>query len=235
MDIDIDGNTYWFCTLSGEISSVRKWSTTTVTTSGGGGYIHPKYGGFINPPAVNTQTQNHQKFWIVSPDGRETEIYLNNFSCREGQQATIIWGALKGAKTGNYLAIKNDTTGDVSFFDKKNFMSSFSSIWMDFLKVSAIYFAAIIIVAIIVMPLSEGFYFASNKELVSYVCGFFFLSMLGIGLVHAFASQIVQLSKYQTIVYNTLEKIQKANVDNAYKDAFSGVYKSIEDLKHYGG
>ncbi|MDE7549062.1 hypothetical protein PY793_13895 [Acetobacter fabarum] len=95
MDIDIDGNTYWFCTLSGEISSVRKWSTTTVTTSGGGGYIHPKYGGFINPPAVNTQTQNHQKFWIVSPDGRETEIYLNNFSCREGQQATIILGRTK--------------------------------------------------------------------------------------------------------------------------------------------
>lgn len=214
MDIDIDGNTYWFCTLSGEVSSVQKWSTTTVTTSGGGGYIHPKYGGFINPPTVNTQTQNHQKFWIVSPDGREAEIFLNDFSCREGQQATVIWGGPKGAKTGNYLAIKNDTTGDVSFFDKKNFMSSFGSIWMDFFKISAIYFITMAIFTPLAMGM-EGRISTKYHDLFSFLAGFFYVGMLGIGLIHAFASQIVQLSKYQAIVYDTLEEIQKANVENA--------------------
>jgi hypothetical protein len=149
MDAVIDRHRMWFNTLTGQVASVQKWSSTTVTSSGGGGYIHPQYGGVVSAPTISSNVQNHQTFWIVAPDGQEIQIdqggIKGDFPCREGQSVSVIWGGKKGRQNGKYLALRNNMTHQISYFSDNDYTEAFSEIGASWLKLTAFY--ALFIVA----------------------------------------------------------------------------------------
>ena len=93
-----------------------------------GGYVHPQHGGDVQSAQISSTVSQHQSFWIVAPDGREKSVENADLPCRDGQSVTLIWGAVKGAKTGQFLVAKNNTTGETVYFDVTNYTESFPSI-----------------------------------------------------------------------------------------------------------
>ena len=144
MDAVIDGHQMWFSSQTGEVAGVKKWSSTTVTSSGGGGYVHPEHGGVVSAPRVSSSVHQHQTFWVISPNGQETEVnnddILGGFSCREGQSVSLIWGARKGEQKGRYLLIRNNATNEVRFFLNQNFTQSFPEFSNSWITLSIAYF-----------------------------------------------------------------------------------------------
>mgnify|MGYP001172345439 FL=1 len=128
MDFQFNNQTIWFHGITGTVKSVQKWSSTSVSSSGGGGFVHPEYGGHVQSAQVSSTVSQHQSFWIVAPDGREKSVENADLPCRDGQSVTLIWGAVKGAKTGQFLVAKNNTTGETAYFDVTNYTDSFPSI-----------------------------------------------------------------------------------------------------------
>lgn len=117
MKFTIDGSPVWFHGISGDVYSLQKWTSTSLKSDGGGGYIHPVYGGQINAPQIRSSTEQHQNFWIVSPSGHEREMSDANIRCREGQRVTLIWGASEGVEDGKYLLFYNHNTDSITFYD----------------------------------------------------------------------------------------------------------------------
>ena len=98
----------WFNNASGQVKGLRIWSETRVSGGGGGGHTGP-YGGFSNPVAVTSTVTVKREFWVVTKTGQEHHIIYDegNFSVREGQTVTVIWGASSSQNSGPYLALSN--------------------------------------------------------------------------------------------------------------------------------
>lgn len=210
MDIAFEGKPYWFLTFTGKVASVSAWTTTSVTSSGGGGsgYIHPQHGGYISvsAPKVSSQTHNHQTFWLVSPDGREEKINNKNFSCREGQEATVIWGAAKGKERGKYLAIRNDTTGDISFFDDSTIWETFHGFGTIWKNLSLIYFSIIFIAfAWFLYQENQDQTHAPSGSVLTYILFFLLPVLFLLGYCHVNASREMRKEKCQSFVLSILK------------------------------
>ncbi|MFH7812862.1 MULTISPECIES: hypothetical protein [Acetobacter] len=115
MDFTIDGNPVWFHGITGTVKGLRNWSSSDVSSSGGGGFV-TKEGGYIASPKITTTVNQHQKFWIATTDGHEKEISNPNLHCRDGHNVSLIWGADKDRKDGSYLIFKNHSTQEVYLF-----------------------------------------------------------------------------------------------------------------------
>ncbi|OUJ04588.1 hypothetical protein [Acetobacter cibinongensis] len=206
MEIAFEGKPYWFLTFTGKVASVSAWTTTSVTSSGGGGsgYIHPQHGGHINvsAPTIKSQTHNHQKFWLVSAEGEEKEISKADFSCREGQQATVIWGAAKGEESGKYLAIRNDATGSIVFFDDSSIEQTFHGYGQPFIKLSLIYFSIIFIESLLGFALSNG---GRSDSVVGTCCALLVPVLFLVGFCHLMVSKGQRTEECKKFVLSLLE------------------------------
>jgi len=70
----------------------------------GVGGVHTFHG-----PKITTDVTHHQKFWVVSPIGREWEVD-GNYAFRNGQQCRVVWGNVAGEGSGKTLLVQNLTT-----------------------------------------------------------------------------------------------------------------------------
>ena len=100
-------------TYHGEVVEEKKWATTSVAGSGGG--INAG-SGLPNPVTISSSTTTHDQFFLRSDDGREQAFELANagLALRKGNRMTVLWGVIKGNATGNYLAVYNQTTSQLS-------------------------------------------------------------------------------------------------------------------------
>lgn len=57
MDDRIDDRRIEMRTIAAEVTDVQTWSETSVGSSGGGAFIHPKYGAWIDPIRTWSNTE----------------------------------------------------------------------------------------------------------------------------------------------------------------------------------
>ena len=114
MDVEILGQTMWLSGIRGKVGGIQKWTETHVRSEGGGGQVYGNshyVSGSFTPAKVSSTIVNRQSFWIVGPNsGKEVEIH-GNYQVRDGQDVTVIWGALKNQRNGTRLFIHNRNTG----------------------------------------------------------------------------------------------------------------------------
>ncbi|MBL8331036.1 MAG: hypothetical protein JNJ71_19520 [Rubrivivax sp.] len=57
--------------VEGRAKAVQLWSDTKVSSHGGGGYVDPKYGGFVSAATVTSQSVQRSQFWVEEADGQQ--------------------------------------------------------------------------------------------------------------------------------------------------------------------
>jgi hypothetical protein len=89
------------------------WASTHISSSGGGGYIHPQHGGTVSAPNVTSTVTQHERttLWINDGENDENITLDYAFPITNGHGARLIWGAAESADSGDYLYLKNNTTG----------------------------------------------------------------------------------------------------------------------------
>lgn len=92
-------------------------TTTTTSTSGGSGYIHPTYGGHVSAPSTTTFTsttsKHHQTLFIRKEDGTEfEEEFIDlDFPVRDGTHVAIVYAGDRWSNRGYPVAAINLDTG----------------------------------------------------------------------------------------------------------------------------
>ncbi|MFT8542908.1 hypothetical protein [Acetobacter sp.] len=116
MNFTIDGDPVWFNGITGTVKGLQNWSSSNVNLPDGEDSV-TKENGYTEQANIITPFNRHQKFWIVTPDGREKEISDPKLHCREGDYVSLIWGNDKDRKNWNYLVFKNHTTKETYFLE----------------------------------------------------------------------------------------------------------------------
>jgi len=115
---------------------------TRVSGGGGGGYSYQGTGATA-PVHITSTTIIHDKIYLQKEDGKERAVELTNWdvACREGHDMVVTWIIPEGKETGNYVGIKNITTGSELFNDdaikKLGDQHFIKNKWLKFLAVIA--------------------------------------------------------------------------------------------------
>jgi hypothetical protein len=127
LEIPAPNGTAWLNILDGNVThnETQRWSETRVSSSGGGGYLNPQYGGYVSAPVVTSRVTNHLRniFWIQEMNGGQHRICLNhdNFPVAPGHKVRIIsGGSTKNTNHGSYLFAHNFTSGHNYNFEPGN-------------------------------------------------------------------------------------------------------------------
>jgi hypothetical protein len=101
----------------GIVTSDIPWSDTTVSSSGGGGFINQGTG-YVNAPTVRTEVFHCRKITYKRPDGtiRTAEIPANQFGFAQGHEIALLffdeWPlpfAVKNCSTGEWCGFGNQS------------------------------------------------------------------------------------------------------------------------------
>jgi len=108
-DLIIDGQTFEFTVVTGDILSQNKFSETHVSGGGGGG-TH----GHSSNISISSQAITKQEFWIKTDDGKEKSIQLSGFDIplREGQRISIVNMWDKEKEVYWHVCLVNHTADD---------------------------------------------------------------------------------------------------------------------------
>lgn len=106
----------------------KTWSETHVSSSGGGGYVHPQYGGNVSAAQVSSTvtTRREQKLWVrFFNDQSEADFSFSNdstLSIMEGQPVLVCHIGLEG-ESGPLCNVTNIATKKYIYFscDKEIF------------------------------------------------------------------------------------------------------------------
>lgn len=94
-----NGSTFRFFTKDAEIiSDPITWSETHISSSGGGGYVHPQYGGSVSAPTVHSHVVEREKYFVKMENGEEREL-RDAVTGRRGHHITLIYGGIEGEST----------------------------------------------------------------------------------------------------------------------------------------
>ena len=99
----------WISGVRGTVAGARKWSETHVSSSGGGGHVHPTYGGHVSGTKVSSRVVERGEVWIRSGTGKEVQVPLN-LPMNDGHEVIVLWGNIEGIKTGGYMYWRNFTS-----------------------------------------------------------------------------------------------------------------------------
>jgi hypothetical protein len=106
----------WFGISDGVVHDYQfnAWASTQVRSSGGGGYVGAS-GGHVSAPVVTTSTQHHMRtsFWINDGQNDTNVVLDSDFAVTNGHRVRLIWGGANGSKDGQYLFLRNVTTGSI--------------------------------------------------------------------------------------------------------------------------
>lgn len=94
---------------TGTVSGATTWSETHVSGGGGGGYMH-NGSGHVSSTSISSTVRERQRFFLVEPDGDETEFNDTGLAVRDGQTVTVVYCGHKADQVGWPTAYYNHPT-----------------------------------------------------------------------------------------------------------------------------
>lgn len=101
------------------VMDVQQWTETHVSSHGGGGYVHPQYGGWIEAPTITSRSSRHQRVRFKFEDGGpQTGIDLPAYiHLSPGDKVALIAAENPATKRWCWTGIGNATTGECNILD----------------------------------------------------------------------------------------------------------------------
>ena len=98
-----------FKNFTGEVFNDKKYSETHVSSSGGGGYVDPQYGGNVRAAQVQSTVVSVHDFWIKDEAGEEHPINLrgHDIPLATGQKLTLVSIGLIGGPPQHAVLLHN--------------------------------------------------------------------------------------------------------------------------------
>jgi hypothetical protein len=115
-----DGTQIWLGKDTGIVESVKDWSETHISSSGGGGYVSGG-SGYVPAPTVSSRSVHRQVFFLKHEDGTQGECNTNLINVSVGHKVTKVWGAKQGKDRGGNLGFYNHTTNKQAFYGLKEY------------------------------------------------------------------------------------------------------------------
>ncbi|MPR08155.1 hypothetical protein [Microvirga tunisiensis] len=113
----IFGQTVDFSFLSGTAIDIQNWSSSHARLEGGGGWIHPTYGGYIQAPSFETSTTQHLRVRIKWDNGTQSGVDLpGDVHVSPGDRLIMVAGENRVAKLWHWAGVLNVTTNEVYGF-----------------------------------------------------------------------------------------------------------------------
>lgn len=91
------------------VSEPKIWSETRVSSSGGGGYVHPQHGGHVAAPSVHSTSVERSSYFVKYGNEWEAEI-RDGVACRNGNRIYGVFMARPGTNTNMLVATLNRDT-----------------------------------------------------------------------------------------------------------------------------
>ncbi|HWE84586.1 MAG TPA: hypothetical protein VG267_06555 [Terracidiphilus sp.] len=111
------GTQIWLQKDTGIVESVKDWSETRITSSGGGGYLSEGTGQ-VSAPIITATSIHRQVFFLKSANGSQRDCDTNLINVSAGHEVTVVWGAKQGKDNGSYLGFYNRTTNKESVYSE---------------------------------------------------------------------------------------------------------------------
>ncbi len=204
-------------THQGVVASEKKWSSTKIEGSGGGGYIAQGQG-HISDVKISSSVTDHQEIHILLPEAREIAFRLANANVmlREGQPVSVCQAQIDGGDVPVVAAIHNHATDVTTYFDE---------------QIRVLYRASLLPVTALVLAIAAVLYaFAGSKFNPFFHVRFFTLSrlnLLGLFLVVALALAFA-LPAWRAM---RKEGLMNSRLANAIKDAIRTMKQSHPQQK----
>ena len=91
------------------VSDPKIWSETRVSSSGGGGYVHPQHGGHVKAPTVHSTSVDRSSYFVKDENQREVEI-RDGVACRTGHRIYAVFMTRPGKDANMLVATFNRDT-----------------------------------------------------------------------------------------------------------------------------
>ena len=86
------GDKFIFLAYKAEVvSEPQIWTETHISSSGGGGYVHPEHGGHVSAPTISSNIIERQRYFVKYSNGNESEL-RDVISARKGHKIWVIFG-----------------------------------------------------------------------------------------------------------------------------------------------
>lgn len=175
--IDMGKGSVILRTHQGVVAVEKKWSSTKVEGSGGGGYIAQGQGNISDVKITSSVTEHHE-IHIRLPDAREIAFQLANASVmlREGQPVSLLQAQVKGRGEPVVAAIHNHATNATTIFHE---------------RISTLYRTSLLPITVLLIAFAVVLYAVAGSKLNPFFQVRFFslsrLNLLGVSMVLALA------------------------------------------------
>jgi hypothetical protein len=176
-----DGTQIWLRKDTGTVQSVKDWSETYVSSTGGGGHLSEGTG-YVSAPTVTARSVHRQVFFLKYEDGTEKECDTNLINVSVGHQVTLVWGAKQGKDYGHNLGFYDHTTNTYAFYGKKAYNNRDFGKWRVGGKPLVAYLILLFVLMVVLafQELGNG----QTPTLANVLFYVFVLSILFLGIKH---------------------------------------------------
>jgi hypothetical protein len=114
--LEVFGQPVDFSGYKATVMDIQPWTETHVSFSGGGGYVHPSYGGWVQAPTIRSRTSRHQRvrFKFDHNDQQSGADLPGSVHLSRGDKVVLIAAESKASKKWYWAGIGNATTREVS-------------------------------------------------------------------------------------------------------------------------
>ena len=115
-NIELQGRKYSLHYLTGKVIESSQRSETTVSGSGGGGYMW-EGSGYVKPVQIRSNTVVLDRVFLIDRQGKEHALNLSNlqFECRASHELTFVWAIQEGQERGPYVLVFNHDLEQIYF------------------------------------------------------------------------------------------------------------------------
>ncbi|MBP2229689.1 hypothetical protein J2847_002988 [Azospirillum agricola] len=119
MDDRIDSRRIVMRTIGATVADVQTWSETSIHSSGGGGYVDARYGGWVAPARVWSSTETIVRARLRFGDGSTSSLdFPGRVRLSTGDDLLLVVAEEEVGRRWEYCGVANTTTGEVSYLGR---------------------------------------------------------------------------------------------------------------------
>lgn len=111
---ELFGQEVGFISFDGSVTYVQNWTTQQTWSSGVGGWVDPRFGGYVQAPTIHSSSTHHIRVRVVWSDGKHSSVDLSgHIHVSVGDRLVLLAGDNKRAKIWQWTGVAILTTEEL--------------------------------------------------------------------------------------------------------------------------